>query len=179
MVAFTHEPTLALARSTRLEEGVQEGVGQGGDLDNRLQAAACDLPEWCPGKVIAPEDLPASDGPSVDVEMLGEFAETTWCRPLAHGADKDDGGSEKDLSAEEAHRRRSHALPAAVAIAAEAQSDPLLLGYLIGITPGLPGIVSAVQASTTGTPLLAGRLRKIFLALESWCAKTGGIHKIG
>ncbi len=45
MVAFTHEPALALARSTRLEEGVQEGVGQGGDLDNRLQAGACDLPE--------------------------------------------------------------------------------------------------------------------------------------
>ncbi len=42
---FTHEPTLAFARSTRLEEGVQEGVGQGGDLDNRHQTGACDLPE--------------------------------------------------------------------------------------------------------------------------------------
>ncbi len=35
------------------------------------------------------------------------FAETTWSRPLAHGGDQDDGGGEKDLSAEEAHRRRS------------------------------------------------------------------------
>ena len=178
MAAFTHERTLALARSTRLEEGDQEGGGQGGDLDNRLQTGACDLPEQCPGKLIAPEDLPASDGASVDAETVGEVAETTWCRPLPHGADKDDEGGDEDPSSEEANRRRCHSLPAAVAIAAEAQSDALWLGYLIGITPRLPRIVGSVQASTTGTPLLAGGLRKILVDCKKERPKPGVARQI-
>ena len=166
MVAFTHEPALTLARSPGLEEGVHEREGQGDDFDNRLQTGACHLPERCPGKMIAPEDLPASDGPSVGAAKLEEVADLARSRSLPHGADEDDDGGEVDLWAEEAHRRRSDALPAAVAIAAEAQPDPLWLGYLIGIAPRLPGIVGAVKASTTGTPLLAGGLRKILVDLE-------------
>ena len=92
-------------------------------LDNRRQTGACDLPERGLGKVFAPEDLPASDGPSVGAEALGKLADSAWCRPLPHGADEDDDGAEVDLSAEEAYRRRCHSLPATVAIAAEAQSD--------------------------------------------------------
>ncbi len=178
MAAFTHERTLALARGTRFEKGVHKREWQGDDRDNWLQTGACDLPEWCLGKQIAPEDLPASDGPPVDTETGGEFAETTRCRPLPHGADKDNEGGDEDLSSEEANRRRCHSLPAAVAIAAEAQSDALWLGHLIGIAPRLPGIVSRVQTSTTGTALLAGRLRKILVDCKKERPKPGVAKEI-
>jgi hypothetical protein len=129
------------------EEGVHERVWQGDDLDNRREASACDLPERCLWKVFAPEDLPASDSPSVGAEACGQLTDLAWCRPLPQGADQDDDDAEIDLGTEEAYRGGCHSLPATVAIAAEAQSDKLWLRELEGSAPWLPEVVGAVQMS--------------------------------
>ena len=62
----------------------------------------------------------------------GKLTDPAWRRALPHGADQDDDGAQVDLGAEKAHRRWCDSLSAAVAIAAEAQSDALFLGYLMG-----------------------------------------------
>ena len=54
-----------------------------------------------------------------------------------------DDGAQVDLSAQEAHRRGRHSLPATVAIAAEAQSEALGLRKLGGRAPGLARVVGA------------------------------------
>jgi hypothetical protein len=51
------------------EEGVHERVWQGDDLDNGYQTGTRDSPERCLWEVFTPEDLPASDGPSVGAEV--------------------------------------------------------------------------------------------------------------
>src|SRR5882724_3398011 len=110
------------------EESVHEGVWQGEDLDKWYQTGPCDLPERRLRNVFAPEDLPASNGPSIGAEASGKLADATWCLSLPHGADHDDDGAQVNLGAEKAYRRRCRPLPTAVAIAAEAQSEALLLG---------------------------------------------------
>ena len=110
------------------KEGVHKGIWQGEDLDKWYQTGPFDLPERCLRKVLAPEDLPASDGPPVGAELRGKFADTPWRGPLPHGADEDDDDAEIDLWTEETYRRRCDSLPAAIAIAAEAQSEALCLG---------------------------------------------------
>src|SRR5262249_40251307 len=67
---------------------------------------------------------------------------------LPHGADQDHHGTQVDLSAERAHRRRRHPLSAAIAIAAEAEPVAILLRQMIRPAPWCPRVVSAVEAST-------------------------------
>ena len=82
---------------------------------------------------------------------------------MPHGGDQNDHDGEVDLSSEEAHRGRCHSLAAAVVLAAEAESELVGLGERVGPAPRLAGIVGAVQSSATGTGLLAGGLREIFV----------------
>src|SRR5271166_2768096 len=110
------------------EKGFHDGIWQGEDLDKWYQPGPFDLPERCLRKVFAPEDLPASNGPSIGAEASRKFAHTTRCWPLPHGADHDDDGAQVHLRAEKAYRRRCRPLPAAITIAAEAQSKALWLG---------------------------------------------------
>src|SRR6266403_607252 len=98
------------------KEGVHERVGQGDDLGKRHLTGVCDLPERCLRELLAPEDLPASDGPSVGAEAHGKLADPAWCRSLPHGADEDDDDAEIDLGTKEADRRRGDSLPATVTI---------------------------------------------------------------
>ena len=60
------------------EEGIHQRVRQADDLDEGHQAGACDLPEWRLGKVFAPEDLPAGDGPAVGAETCGKLTDAAW-----------------------------------------------------------------------------------------------------
>src|SRR5271165_2228319 len=110
------------------KEGVHEGIWQREDLDKWYQTSPFDLPERCPRKVFAPEDLPARNGPSIGAEASGQFAHTTRCWPLPHGADHNDDRAQVHLGAEKAYRRRRRPLPTAITIAAEAQSKALWLG---------------------------------------------------
>jgi hypothetical protein len=50
------------------KEGIDKRVWQAGDLDDRHQQGACDLPERRLGKAFTPEDLPAGNGPTVGTE---------------------------------------------------------------------------------------------------------------
>src|SRR5271156_2580059 len=109
------------------EEGIDQRVGKADDLDKRYHAGACDLPAMCMRKVFAPEDLPAGDGPLDGTEMCGKLTDSAWSRPPPHGADEGGDAAEIDLSHKEAYRRRCQPLPAAVVIAAEAQSLGLML----------------------------------------------------
>jgi hypothetical protein len=160
------------------EEGIQERVWQGDDLENRCEAGACDLPERCLREVLAPEDLPASDGPSVGAEAQGKLADPAWCRSLPHGADEDDEDAEIDLWTKEADRRRGDSLPATVTIAAEAQSEALWLGKLEGSTPRLAEIVGAVQASAARARFLAGLLCKVLVDRQKDRPQSGGARQI-
>jgi hypothetical protein len=160
------------------EEGLHERVWQGVDLEKRYQTGASDLPERCLGKVLAPEDLPASDGPTVGAEASGKLADSTWRRPLPQGADQDDDGAQIDLGAEEADRRGCHSLPATVTIAAEAQSDSQWLGYLKWCAAWLSEVIGTVQASAAGTGFLAGRLGKILVNGKKHRPKPGGARQI-
>jgi hypothetical protein len=160
------------------EEGIHERVGKGSNLDNRHQAGLCDLPERCLRKLLAPQDLPASDGPPVGAESPGQLTDSAWRRPLPHGADYDDDDAEVDLWAEEAHRRRCRSLPATLAIAAEAQPETLCLGKLERSAPGLPKIVGAVEMSAARTCVLAGRLCKISVDGEKNRPQSGGAGQI-
>src|SRR5271165_6154026 len=110
------------------EEGIDKRVGKEEDLHDRHQPGPCDLPEWRLRKAFAPEDLPAGDGPPVGAEACGKLTDAAWRRSLPHGADQDDDGAQVDLWPEESHRRWCRSLPAAVAVAAEAQSEAFLLG---------------------------------------------------
>ena len=109
------------------DERVQERERKGDDMGSRLQASACSLPEGSLGKVFAPEDLPARDGPPVGTEALGELTDSARCRPLPHGADEDDDGAQVHFSAKEANGGRSDSLPATVALTAKAEPDSLWL----------------------------------------------------
>ena len=110
------------------EERVYQRVWQGDDLDDRREASAGDLPEWCLGKVFAPENQPAGDGPPVGAKARGKLADSPWRGRFPHGAVEVDYGAQDDLWAEDAYRRGCDSLPATVAIAAEAQSEALWLG---------------------------------------------------
>src|SRR5580658_1523630 len=110
------------------EKGIHQRVRQTDDLDEGYQTGPFDLPEWRLGKTFAPEDLPAGDGSAVSAESLGQLTDAAWRRSLAHGTDQDDDDAEIDLWAEEAHRRWRGSLPAAIAVAAKAQPQALLLG---------------------------------------------------
>ena len=94
--------------------------------------------------MVAPEDLPASDGPAVGAEESGEFADASRRWSLPHGADQDDDGAKVDLWAEEPHGRRCDSLAAPIAVAAEAEANPLRLGELDGGAPRLAGVVGTV-----------------------------------
>ena len=110
------------------EEGVDQRVGQAGDLAQGNEIGACDLPEGRLWEVLAPKGLPAGDCAFVGAEAFGEVTEPAWIGSLPHRADQDDDGAQVDLSAEEAHRGGRRPLPATVAITAEAQSEALKLG---------------------------------------------------
>ena len=79
------------------KEGIDQRMWQSEDLDKRHQAGASSLPEWCLGKIFAPEDLPAGDGLPVGTESLGELSNAAWCSSLPEGADQEDGDAEIDL----------------------------------------------------------------------------------
>src|SRR5208282_3108373 len=145
------------------KEGIHQRIWQADDFDSRYEMGTSDLPERCLRKVFAPEDLPASDGPTVGTEASGKLADPVWFRSLPHGADEDNDDAQVDLWTEEADRRRCHSLPATVAIAAEAQSEALWLGKLEGSAPWLPEVVGAVQMSAARTRVLAGGLGKILV----------------
>jgi hypothetical protein len=72
--------------------------------------------------LLTPEDLPVSDDPAVGTEACEELMDTAWSGSLPHGADEDDDDAEMNLRTEEAYRRWGDSPPAALAIAAEAQS---------------------------------------------------------
>jgi hypothetical protein len=112
------------------EEGIHQRVWQADDLDDRHQVGASSLPEWCLGKMFAPEDLPTGDGLPVSAESLGELSDAAGCWTLPHGADQDDDDAEINLWAEESHRRRGHSLSATVTIAAETEPEALWLWEL-------------------------------------------------
>jgi hypothetical protein len=107
---------------------IQERLRQGGNLDNRHETTAGDFPERCPRNVIAPERLPSSNGRSVDAEQTRNLADSARRWTLPHGADQDHHGTKVNLSAEKTDRWWRHPLPAAVAIAAEAEPVVILLG---------------------------------------------------
>jgi hypothetical protein len=72
------QPYPAIAVNAAAEERGQEGEWKCADVDSQRQASACNLPERSLGKVFAPEDLPASDGPSVSTEERGKLADSAW-----------------------------------------------------------------------------------------------------
>src|SRR5271157_1459418 len=74
------------------KEGIHQRIWQADDFDSRYKMGTGDLPERCLRKVFAPEDLPASDGPTVGAEARGKLADSPWRGPLPHGADEDDDG---------------------------------------------------------------------------------------
>ena len=55
------------------EESLLEGPRKRGHVDRPREEGTGDLPEPCLGKVLAPEDLPASDGPAIGAEETAEF----------------------------------------------------------------------------------------------------------
>ena len=126
---------------------------------------------------LAPEDLPAGDGPAVGAEACGKLTDAAWRRSLPHGADQDDDGTQVDLWPEESHRRRCDSL-LPVAVAAEAQSEALLLGELAGSAAWLPRVVGGVQASAAWTCLLAGFLCKVLVNRQKERPEPGGTWQI-
>ena len=131
------------------EEGVYQRVREADNRNDRYEPSASNLPEWRPRKVFAPEDLPAGNGPPVNIETLGELTDSAWCWPLPHGTDEDHAGGDEDLAAEEAYRWWCDSLAAALAIAAEAQPDTLLFRLRDRDAAWLTGVVGAMQASAT------------------------------
>ena len=92
---------------------------------------------------------------------------------MSHSADEDDDGAQVDLATEEAHRRWCRSLPATVAIATEAQSDAHEIEKPGGDAAGIPQIVGRVEASPTGTSVLANRVRKILVNCEKAPPESG------
>jgi hypothetical protein len=104
---------------------------------------------------------------------------------LPHGADQDHHGTKVDLSAEKTDRWRRHPLPAAVAIAAEAEPAAILLRQMIRPAPRCPRVVGAVEATTARASFLASRIGQVLVNRQqerpdtptsdathalSWCA---------
>jgi hypothetical protein len=127
------------------EELFQQRPRKGRGLDHRQKASAFDPPECGLGKLLAPEDLPASDRPWIDVEQLGQHVDSAGGRTLPHRGDQDDHGAQVHLASQKTHRRRCHPLAATFPRAAEAQPPGVFLGEVLGRTaPRLPGIVGAM-----------------------------------
>lgn len=160
------------------EEGIHQRIRQGDDWDDEHQAGACDLPELRLGKMFAPEDLPASDGPTVGAEACGKLTDAAWGGSLPHGTDEDDDGTQVDFGPEEPHRRRCDPLAAAVAIAAEAQPEALAFGELHGSAPRLPQVIGGMEASATGTGFLASFLREVLVDREKDRPESGDTRQI-
>src|SRR5579859_4090282 len=169
-------PTSADAMAEK--KGIHQRIWQAGEFDDRYEMRTCNLPERRLGKVFTPEDLPAGDGPPVGAEACGEVADSPWRGPLSHSADEDDDGAQVDLGPEEAHRRRRRSLPAAVAIAAEAQSEAQWLGKLDGGAARLSGVVGRVQVSAARTRFLAGFLCEILINGQEERPEPGGPRQI-
>src|ERR1700722_2486920 len=117
------------------EECVQERQRQKGDVDHWYEARTRDLPERGLWNVVAPECLPSRDGRSVSTKECRKLTHSPRRRSLPHGADQDHHGTQVDLSAEKAHRRRRHPPSAAVAITAEAEPAVILLWEMVGAAP--------------------------------------------
>ena len=141
------------------------------------EASTGALPEMGLGKVIAPEDLPASDGSPVNSEEGGELTDSPRRRSMPHGADQNDEGADIDLSAEEAHGRCRGALSAAVAIAAETELGVVCIRQSVAIAPRLAGIIGTVQAPTARTSMPAGSLREVLVDCEKEGPEAGGGRK--
>src|SRR3954468_23528321 len=159
----TEQPHPAVGVIGPAEESVEEGPRKGREIDIGGQSGAGHLPEGGVGEELAPEDLPARDGATIGAEVSGKLAEPARCRPVAHGGDQEDHDGEVDPSAEEAHRRRSDPLAAAVALAAEAESVLVSLGEGVGPAARLAGVVGTVQPTAAGTGPFARGLGKVFV----------------
>ena len=141
------------------------------------EASTGALPEMGLGNVLAPELLPASNGPPVNTEERGKLTDSPRRRSVPHGADQNDEGADIDLSAEEAHGRCRGALSAAVAIATETEPGVVCIGQRVAIAPRLAGIIGSVQAPTARTSMPAGSLREVLVDREKEGPKAGGGRK--
>jgi hypothetical protein len=135
------------------KEAIHQRVRQADNLDNRRQTCPCDLPERRLRKAIAPEGLPSSDGRAVDPEKTRKLAHPARRRPLANGADQDDHGTQVDLPAKKAHRRRRQPLSAAITLAAEAKPLAILVGQVLRAAPWCTRAIGAVHATAARATL--------------------------
>jgi hypothetical protein len=96
-------------------------------FNNRHDATSCKFPERRLRNVVTPEGLPSRDGRPVNTKQRRKHVDPARRWTLPHGADQNHDSTEVDLSAEKTDRWRRHPLPAAVAIAAEAEPAAILL----------------------------------------------------
>ncbi len=152
-----------LAGTVTTGKRFREGQWKVDNLNNWHETATCDFPEWRPWKVFAPEHLSASQGSSIGANKLCEFADVACCGPLLHCGDQDDHRTEINLAPKETHRWRRLSRPAAVAIAAEAQSVALLLREIVRAASRPSGVIGTVQATSTRAAPLACVFGKILI----------------
>ena len=123
----TQEMPPVLAGIFGAMERFQQRQRQNDDLHNWHDATSCKFPKRRLRNGVAPEGLPSRDGRSVNTKQSRKLADSARRRTLSHGADQNHHGTKVDLSAEKTDRWRRHPLPAAVAIAAEAEPAAILL----------------------------------------------------
>jgi hypothetical protein len=99
--------------------------------------------------------------PLVTAQGQTPWSERRWTLP--HGADQNHHGTKVDLSAEKTDRWRRHPLPAAVAIAAEAEPAAILLRQMIRPAPRCTRVVGAVEATTARASLLPSRIGQVLV----------------
>src|SRR3990167_3161138 len=114
-----------------VNERFQQRSWQNGHVHPRHEPTAGDFPERRLWKLLAPEDLPARDGPPIGPEEPGEFRDAAWRRALPHGGDENDDGAQVNLPAQKSHRRRRDSLAAPLAFTAEAETTLVGIGQRI------------------------------------------------
>jgi hypothetical protein len=144
-------------------ERFQQRQRQNDDFNNWHDATSCKFPKRRLRNVVTLEGLPSRDGRPVNTKQRRKLVDPARRWTLPHGADQDHHGTKVDLSAEKTDRWRRHPLPAAVAIAAEAEPAAILLRQMIRPAPRCTRVVGAVEATTARASLLPSRIGQVLV----------------
>ncbi len=144
-------------------ERLQQRQRQNHGFSNWHEATACKFPERRLRNGVASEGLPSRDGRPVSTKKGRKLADSARRRTLPHGADQDHHRTKVDLSAEKTDRWRRHPLPAAVAIAAEAEPAAILLRQMIRRAPRRARVVGAVEATTARASFPPSRIGQVLV----------------
>ena len=128
-------------------ERFQQRQRQNDDFNNWHDATSCKFPKRRLRNGVAPEGLPSRDGRPVHTKQPRKLVDPARRWTLPHGADQDHHGTKVKLSAEKTDRWRRRPLPAAIAIAAEAEPAAILLRQMIRPAPRCTRVVGAVEAT--------------------------------